>query len=181
MSDYPRVTEILQAVGIIDYSKVPLDKLEFARTRGSAVHKACQLYDAGMLNMNSIDPRILPYLEGWKEYRKKSACEIICAEQPVFSHRFHYRGTLDRVIRDKHGLAVIEIKTTYTLHKAAGLQLAAYQTAYREGNSTTGLLRRSAVLLQESGEFKIVEYTEPGDFNVFLSALNIVNWRKNEN
>lgn len=175
MNDYPRVTEILQAAGLIDYSKVPPDKLEFARTRGQAVHLACQLYDTGTLDTATLDPRIIPYLEAWKKYRAEAGGEIICIERPVFSRRFRYRGTLDRIIRNKRGLLVVEIKTTYTLHKATSLQLAAYQAAWQEENPA---LHRHAVLLHDSGKPEIEIYTNPGDFNVFLSALNIVNWKR---
>ena len=81
----PSVTKILQIVGISDFSKVPADILERARLFGTAVHKACELFDKGTLDERTLDTNLWPYLDAWFAFKKDYQLEFIEIEKPIAS------------------------------------------------------------------------------------------------
>lgn len=137
----PSVTKILQIVGISDFSKVPADILERARLFGTAVHKACELFDKGTLDERTLDTNLWPYLDAWFAFKKDYQLEFIEIEKPIASVIYQVAGTPDRIAKsDKR--------------------------------------RRLAVLLNEEGKFKVYEYKDKNDFNIFLAALSVANWKE---
>ncbi len=89
----PSVTTILKAEGFIDTSFYD----DYSRERGSLVHLATQLYDTEVLDEESIDPVIVPYLDAWKKFRKETGFIIEQIETPVFNPAYGYAGTPDRI------------------------------------------------------------------------------------
>lgn len=137
----PSVTQILKCCGISDFSKVPIDVLERARLFGTAVHKACELFDKGTLDERTLDPNLWPYLDGWVACKKEYAFEFVENENPLVSTIYRVAGTPDRIAKsDKR--------------------------------------RRLAVLLNNEGTYKVTEYKDKRDWLVFLSALSVTNWKK---
>jgi len=54
----PGVTGIIRAAGLMDVTGFN----DYARDRGTAVHKAIELYERGTLDVDSLDEVITPYL-----------------------------------------------------------------------------------------------------------------------
>ena len=50
----PSVTQVLEDVGIVDYSRLPGSTREMALRRGSAVHAACHYDDEGDLDETQL-------------------------------------------------------------------------------------------------------------------------------
>jgi len=92
--------------------------LEEASLRGTAVHMACEIWDLNKffgeppLNMNTVDPVVLPYLEGWWKFLDETGFVPTHIEHEVISQRYDYIGHPDRfgIFPDKR-LSQIEIKT----------------------------------------------------------------------
>jgi hypothetical protein len=85
------VTGILKDEGFIDTRFYD----EFSRERGEFVHKARHLDDMGMLDEESVDPEIAPYLEAWRRFRRESGFIIEQSEVPMMSKTLKYAGTPD--------------------------------------------------------------------------------------
>lgn len=179
----PGVTQIIDS--LYDFSGVDCDVLERASEFGKAAHRACELYDTNNLDEESVDPALSPYLDAWIEFRRGCSFTPTLVERVVYSRAYKYCGKLDRVgyLGNQH--AIIDIKTSTSLSAAVGVQLAGYALALREEIITNGQLlgrrglARCAVKLNGDGNYKVVSYSDPSDESVFLSLLNVRNWRKN--
>ena len=175
--DYPRVTEILHAAGLYEWlDKIPADKLEFAKERGTAVHIACQLFDEGRLG--ELDDRIKPYLEGWKKLRAdmKWGKEVILNETTVYSNLWGVAGTLDRLFK---GNILVDIKSG-AVSNVVGLQTAAYAKLLLDCMGIK-VKQRFSVQLCDDGTYKLTEFNKLSDWQNFLAALKIYQFKKKGN
>ena len=177
----PSVSRILAP--LVDFCYVPRETLEYASQRGTAVHKATELWDRGTLDCDTIDAVVAPYLSAWLKFRKDTGFVPRLIERRVHHADYGYCGTIDRqgCMTELAGSpqAVIDIKTPVQLGPVVGLQLAAYQGALRSEGFQADL--RFAVQLRADGQYRLVSYQSKEDFSVFVALLTIKNWReKNE-
>lgn len=174
----PSVSEILRP--LVDFSRVPPDALEFARERGTAVHKATELHDLGTLDEDSVDEHVRPYLNAWKKFLEETGFIPRLIEHRVYHGGYGYCGTIDRLgvmtrLAGSPG-AVIDIKTPVQLGPVVGIQLAAYKEALRGTSNISGL--RYAVQLRSDAQYRLIQYADPQDFGVFVALLTIKKWRE---
>lgn len=179
--EYPRVTAIIRSAGFYDFSQIPKSKkkdLEDAQTFGTAVHVACEYWDLGVLEEARLDPRLIPYLDGWKKFR----AEISWAKKPllnetvVYSDLRRYAGRLDRVFGKASAAIVGDIKSGVVGIEAA-MQSAAYKEAAEECLGIK-VSKRFAIQLKDDGTYKLWPFKNPWDINAFHSALNIFNYKR---
>jgi hypothetical protein len=172
----PSVTQVLEP--LVDFSRVPEHVLDYARERGQAVHLACQLYDEDDLDIASLDPVIVPYLEAWIKFKADTKFEVLGIEQQYVHPVHRYAGTIDR--RGIMGItgerAILEIKAVAKLSPVTGLQTAGYKELVERQTAEPGLARYS-VRLRDNGLYELKHYDSADDFRVFLSLLNVRNWR----
>lgn len=170
----PSVTTILAP--LIDYSMVNPAVLERGRQLGSAVHRMTELHDQDDLDESSLDDAMLQYLEGWKKFRRDTGFIPDTIERRMYHPQYGYCGTSDRTGTIKRQKAVVDIKKMMTLGKVIGVQLAAYQAMHNLNGE--GITHRYALGLRPDGTYRLEPFLNPKDFNVFLSLLNVMNWRK---
>jgi len=92
----PSVTQVLSRMGLTpDYSFID----PWYALRGSHVHRATELADAGNLDKSTVDEEIAPYLAGYQKFRQEWAGEIIEAEYCLWHPTYRYVGIVDRVIK----------------------------------------------------------------------------------
>ena len=106
----PSVTQVLEDVGIIDYSFLPGETRDAALERGRKVHTLTQYDDEGDLDESTVRPELMPYLDGWRKFRGESGIgqrQIILIEHAMM-YEFSYAGTVDRVF---DGAFIVDIKT----------------------------------------------------------------------
>lgn len=167
----PSVTQILQAVGIIDYSRIDNNILETAMQRGKDVHLATQFLDENDLNWATVGEDIKGYVTAYQKFIEISGFKPEKIETAVVHLEYKYAGTLDRVgTLDGHSV-ILDIKTG-SMPAWTGIQLAAYAACL------SGSYQRVGLQLNQDGTFKITTFTNPNDFNLFLSALSIYNWKR---
>ena len=182
--ELPSVTQVLREAGLIDEQWYN----DFSRDRGSVVHLATEFLDDDQLDEDSVDERIKPYLDAYRQFKIDSGfeplpivdqvtgCEVI-SEAHRFQPKYGYAGTIDRIGMLKSGRkAVIDIKTG-AAHATHRLQLAAYQALLDK----PGEYARLVVGLKKDGkysvtEFKLTDY--PVDFGVFAACLQVINFRR---
>lgn len=180
-SNLPRVTEILKGAGLSDFSRVPIDILEASQHFGTAVHLACQLWDLKTLDIDVLSEPLIPRLEAWKKFIKDYKVIILPEEieKQFISEKYGFKGTPDRwpIIRNKRTL--IDLKSSDTMYPSTEIQTAGYQILLEENGIK--IHQRWGVQLRENGTYKIEPYKEILDRSIFLSALNLYNWKKRRN
>jgi len=173
---YPSVTQILQNSGLINIYGIDKEQLNIAQKFGNAVHKMIELYDKEILDIKKLDPRLKPYLNGYKKFKEYYNIDIIETELRLISKKYMYAGTIDKVVKLNDKIIIIDFKTGAIMPYHA-LQLVAYTQLYKENKKIKCSIERMCVKIEEN-DYKIKKFKEKGDFNIFLSALNISNWKK---
>lgn len=173
----PSVTQVLDRLH--DFSHVPMEVLEAAKTRGSNVHSACQFFDEGDLDESSLEPSELGYVQAWQRFCAEHHPNWSMIETPLYHPVFCYAGTPDRIGSILSGGvridAQVDIKTSASSHPVWGVQTAAYNAAA----NFTG--RRFTCQLRANGTYKLIEWSDPTDWPVFLSLINLSNWTRKHN
>ena len=166
------VTQVLDECGLVS----PFCKGEEYRTRGRAVHMACQFVDEGDLNWTTIKPEWVGYVKAWEKFREETGFLSVERELRVVDLTYGYAGTLD-----DHGLRgkrpTIVDKKTGAIQACARLQLAAYGNAKEPGK----LFDRIAVGLKPDGTYSMKVYPAAEfqhDLYDFLAFLRTVVWKR---
>ena len=173
----PRVTNVLSR--LTDWDAIDPYALEFARQRGTAVHAACDLADRGVLEWESVDPRILGYVMAWDRFRDSGGFTVLHSELTVASRKIHlYGGTLDRILLRDGTYFLVDIKTGAPT-RATGPQLAAYEHS-DEVRGIAHPLKRVAVWLRPALDppYTMISYTDRADFEVFSACLTLHQWEQ---
>ena len=160
------VTQILKVAGLIDSRFFNVD----ARDRGTYVAQATHFMDEGVLDIDSLDPALVPYCRAWSKFLKESNAEVIQSEYRVFNLTHGYAGTLDRWLILNGKDTVIDIKTggSALWHP---IQTAGYASCIRTH------LSRGCVYLNDDGSYKLKLHKDPGDFGVFSAAMVLAKWK----
>jgi hypothetical protein len=170
----PGVTTVIRDALGNPFERVAADVLEHARQRGSAVHKACELDDAGMLDESTVDRRIVPYVDAWRAFRQQFQFQVLFAETPLYSVAHGFAGTPDCAIALLDGAVAVLDRKTGLPGPAAAMQTAAYAHLVDSEFDFGGIgLRRFALRMLPTGQYRIHEYTNPGDWRDFLAALTV--------
>lgn len=146
----PSVTQILKRRGLIEGEEWFTDE---ARDRGDAVHAACHYMVEDDIDWATVDPEIIGYLKGFRQWRIDTNPEILAVE-PIWYHpQYIYAGKPDLVVRINNEIWVIDIKTG-AFKKIHELQLAGYDGLVYHNLSESP--RKWAVLqLREDGTYRI--------------------------
>lgn len=175
----PHVTGIIEEAGLTDYSGIPADRLDIAREFGTAVHKACELYDRGILNESILDSKLKPYLDGWRKFLADTGFKPEIIEGVIGSEKYMFGAIIDRrgVLKEK--ITIVEIKSTYNLGvKATAIQTAGQLIAHNENYKHEKATQRMAVLLKPDGNYTPHYFKQSNDMNVFLACLTVTNYRR---
>jgi hypothetical protein len=148
-----------------------------AMERGSKVHERTAELDWG-LNPR-IEEQYAPYVAAWERCKDALNLEIVAVEKRVGHPLHRYAGTLDRVVRMPGGtLAVVDLKTSYSLDAWVGCQLAGYREAWnhrRREKATESM----GVSLRDDGTYRVERFTDhAGDFAMFLALLTEMRWKE---
>lgn len=170
----PNVTSILKEANLgteVYWEQWHLD-------RGKAVHKACQFLALGELEWTSVDPEILDYVRGYEKFLRENQVRPILVEKRGWNHEYRYASTLDLYAEMGGEDCLIEIKTT-KVPATAALQTAAQLNCDWEKRVPIHKIRRLAIELHADATYKVIEFKDRNDFQVFLSALALNNWKRN--
>jgi hypothetical protein len=175
----PSVTQVLGP--LTDYTVVDSDALEIARQKGVAIHKMVELYCVGDLDEESLPEWLKPVLKAWKQFVANTGFQVDGSE--VRSHHpiFGYAGTFDLTgtVKTKKGFPrwLVDIKRSLYAGRVIGLQLAGYKKIWEYDHKGQVINNRFALVLGENGQYRLTEFADPKDENVFLAALTMHKWR----
>lgn len=150
---------------------------EEGRERGSAVHLACQYHDEGDLDMDSLDPAIQPYVSAYIRFKADNGFDPTWIECPIKDARGLYAGRPDRILTTRPR-SLWDLKTG-SIESWHCLQSAAYVAMLEDPFSYS----RFALYLSRDGRYSVREHPKAeyiADLNVFLSALNCLNWKRSK-
>lgn len=172
----PSVTTVMD--GLHSFAGVSWEVLQAAKERGSHVHMATQFYDENDLDEESLTPTVRAYLEGWKRFTRDCDPCWAAIEQPVYHPVLRYCGTPDRfgeltVKGRRIPVGQVDIKTGLEVHPCWGVQTIAYNQAARHPNAP-----RFTCQLRPDGTYRLVEWTDPQDWPVFVSLLTLRTWKE---
>lgn len=171
----PSVTQVLEAA-LREMEGLPEHLVKAAGEFGQHVHQACDLFDRGVLDDRILDPKLRPYVDAWVRFRAESGIVVLASELRVHHPKLGYAGTLDvrAVFPRKKLTVVIDRKTSASIPRSVGAQTAAYREALRaRGHQVDST--RYCVHLRGDGTYRLQRLTDPADFTLFQSCLNV--WR----
>lgn len=180
-AELPSVTTILALAGLTDWSHCS----EWAKERGSIVHKAIHIELTTGLDWSSLPESLHPYVSAELQAIEDLGAEIVASELRVFSKTYGYAGTLDRLIRlprgEKKVLALWDTKTGPVVD-AYALQTAAYVEALHEMNlpelAGERVKERYALRLKPDGTYQLEPFTDRTDIVNFHAAVRVANWKR---
>lgn len=173
----PSVTQLLSDLYGGSLDRIPEAILDRKRAIGVAVHAASELIDDGALDEDSVDPVIAGYLDGYRAFLDKERPAWSLSETPMGHPTWRYAGTVDRIGELRGDPAIVDLKTVAQLHPAIGVQTAAYDLLRQHEFSTPTPARRYALQLKPNGTYRLMPYTDPDDYRVFLSLIGLHNWK----
>ncbi|KJU83915.1 hypothetical protein MBAV_003882 [Candidatus Magnetobacterium bavaricum] len=148
-------------------------------TRGRYVHQACELLDKDDLDETDLDESLRGYVQAYKKFKAESGFKVDLIERRVCSQTYGYAGTLDRTGIINGVDSIIDIKSGVK-QPCDALQTAAYMVALAEEKGWEARVRcqRFALYLSKDGMYKLQQHTDRTDKDVFLSALAVCKWKK---
>lgn len=164
----PSVTQVLDM--LTDWQHVPISTLEAARDLGTKVHAAVHLFNRGELDLDALDPILLPYVNAWRDFLEWSGGTLIASETRVASPSYGFAGTLDTLLDRRGHTWLIDVKSG-AIPLTVGPQTAAYEKALNRK------VRRYCVALGADGTYGVRNYTSSTDWSIFVSCLNVWKWR----
>lgn len=171
-AEVPSVTTVLAGAGLVDWTYCN----EWARERGSLVHKAIHIELTSGLDWASVDELFHPYISAALAALQDMRCETKVSEGRVFSRLYGYAGTLDWIGIVDGKLSLFDWKTGPTV-PAYALQTAAYADAYAEETGQR-VERRYAVRLKQDGTYCFEPFASRDDIVNFRAALRVVQWKR---
>lgn len=165
----PSVTQVLEPLQQL--KGVPPALLERAREFGNHVHLATHLSDMGLLDEVALDAELVPYLVGWRKFRRDTGFHVVQSEAPMHSDLYGYAGTPDKIGTLGRDVCVLDIKSG-VVPFTVGPQVAAYQKLIEP------MPRKRLCVQLIPNDYRVHELKDPRDFAVFQSALNIHKFMK---
>lgn len=112
----PCVSDLCRFLHREIYKDAPKWQMEAAAQRGTAVHAAAQALDsAGTAEIP--EEYLLPYLLAYKAFLRDYKPSWDFIEAPMYHPELRYAGTIDRFGAIAGYATLLDIKTTYTVHK----------------------------------------------------------------
>lgn len=164
----PSITQVLQDVGIVDYSFLPTDQREAALAKGRLIHLQTELDDRGLLDESIAD---MGFVDGWRAFRHDYEFVPVHIEQMFYHPVFFYAGTPDVVSVD----TVVERKT------GKPQSWVKYQLAAQA--MLCNVRKRICVELPGNGTYRAYQFRPADlrrDFDVFLAGLTVYRARRED-
>ncbi len=153
---------------------------EWYMSRGSALHAAIHLVTKGVLDPDSIDPRIAPRLRAVEKFMLESGYSILASELPMFSAVLGYAGTADAICQDGLGRTIL-VDWKSSLSPEVSIQMGGYLALLNRHYEYGRIQRACAVELRDNGSYSAKHYDRAACMKaeqLFLSTLTVYGFMK---
>jgi len=133
-----------------------------------------------MLDEDTLDPVLVPYLEAWKKFLHTKDLEVVLAEHLLYHPVKQYAGMIDRILQHKKtGKKYLgDIKATYAQGPTVGPQTAGYLDAWNASCPDDKIRHRLSIRLKNDGSYDPdTDLKDRSDLVIFKGCLMIQNWR----
>lgn len=165
----PSVTQILERVGIVNtafFAQYPE-----ATQRGTDVHEATALIDAGSLTAADFTEWIRGYVDSWELFKiDEGITSFDLIEQRFGSAELGYAGTADRVAIIGGRETILDIKTGRPA-KYHALQTAAYAIGLFDIPED---VRRCCVHVTADAKYRVKWYDDPADLDDWRALVGYI-------
>jgi hypothetical protein len=207
----PSVTEILEDVGIVDYSSIPFGVREMALQRGSDVHTATHYDDENDLEFDEelwlanpigyereyqrsgqgVAPTRAGYVAAWRKFRRETGFVPELIEHQGYNKAYGFAGTLDRM-----GTAPTAGRTESTVFESTADMLLDIKcgdapawtrlqlAAYASFFQSPRRFTRIAVELHKDNTYRLFRWEGKdwqADFNAFVACLMVYQMKREFN
>lgn len=164
----PCVSDLCRFLHREIYRDTPPWQMEYAADRGTAVHAATQALDTA--GAAQISGEYAPYLQGYSRFLHEHTPQWELIEHPMYHPTDLYAGTIDRYGELSGSNTLLDIKTTYAVHKPlCGASLNLYRRLLEANNYA---VEKLAILhLKKNGTYKLVWF--PFDDSLPLSLITL--------
>lgn len=176
----PGVTTVMKDVGITqDFSYVDEVVLADASLLGQRVHAMVETdIKAGPMELDEVPFDLIPYWETWQDFRYTSGFVPLLSEEKLYSQKHGYAGQLD-LLGEMNGKIILpDIKRVTAVSRTAEIQTAAYRQLVEENYPDYATADRCVLHFKKGGGWQLVPHKGKSDLRVFLSALNVYNWKR---
>lgn len=166
--EVPSVSELCRFLSREVYGTVAQYTLDQAADRGTMVHKACEALD--VYGKVEVKEDISPYVNAYLQFRHEHDVEWNMVERSIANQKERYAGTIDRYGTIDGIKALVDLKTTYTVHKRLAIaQLNLYRWMVEaEGHP----VEKQYILHLKKDGYKLVEIEKRDDVPTALLTLH---------
>lgn len=171
----PSVSELCRFIRLEVYKDAPAWQMEAAAERGTKVHAAAESLDR--TGAAEIEDEYLPYLEAYAAFLREHDVKWELIEHPDYHPMLLYAGTVDRYGLVDGAHTLVDVKTTYTVHKPL---CAAQLNLYRLILENRGMrVDRMAILhLKKGRRYRMIEFEADNDIPYALLILHRLTKKK---
>ena len=151
----PCVSDLCRFLHKEIYKDAPLWQMEAAADRGTEVHRATELLDK--TGTAEISEEYAPYLDAYAASRREHEVEWELIEHPDYHPVHGYAGTIDRYGKVDGFATLLDIKTTWEVHKplcSASLNLYRMMLESRQRTVERLLIMH----LKKDGTYKLIQF-----------------------
>ena len=178
--EIPSVTRAMDHSGLVNFAFVREEILMRRSELGREAHRAVRYYNEAALDMDSVDPQVMPYLQSWMKVVEHTKFVPLLSEFQCEAQldRMYYGMTLDTSGIFGGDDSILDFKIGKP-HWAHGVQLAGYVIGLPHPTLYTPMAKfstrkRYGVYLKESGEMaKVIPYKDTRDFQTFWACLEL--------
>lgn len=166
--EVPSVSQLCRFLSREVYGTVAQYTLDQAADRGTKVHKACEALDVyGQVN---VTEDIAPYVTAYLKFRQEHEVAWNMVERSMAHMTERYAGTIDRYGTVDGGATLVDLKTTYAVHKQiAAAQLNLYRWMVEEEGHPVD---KMYILHLKKDGYKLVEIEKRDDVPTALLTLH---------
>lgn len=152
-------------------------KRDSAASKGTDVHKLCEMYILSQMNGTPVpplpeDPQARKQVENFIQWATENKVKFLAAEKKVYDASFFYAGTLDFLCEIDSMVYVGDVKTGGGIWPEMWLQTSAYQNALEKLEPDIKVGGHIIVNIRKNGETEVQKsffYKE--NLEAFLAAL----------
>lgn len=166
--ELPSVSELCRFISREIYGTVAQYTLDRAADRGTRVHKAAEALD--VYGKVEVTDDIAPYVQAYLKFRQEHDIKWNMVERSMANQKERYAGTIDRYGELDGAKSLVDLKTSYTVHKRLAIaQLNLYRWMIEEEGHA---VEKQYILHLTKDGYKLVEIEKKDDVPRALLTLH---------